>query len=131
MTSTGLLDGLLAGAGVGTVSEVGAGLEGDLSFLLGDLSFLPGDLSFLLGDLSLLTLMSGEEGCLVLSGVLDLDLELLLLPAGDLGDLPRESALSLAAAAAAAAALIRGSRFLDGEVLDLELLSLLLLLEES
>ena len=117
---------------MGTVSEVGAGLEGDLSFLLGDLSFLPGDLSFLLGDLSLLTLMSGEEGCLVLSGVLDLDLELLLLPAGDLGDLPRESALSLAAAAAAAAAaLIRGSRFLDGEVLDLELLSLLLLLEES
>ena len=113
-----LRDGLLAGAPVeGTDRVAGvatAGLAGDLFLLL----------------LTLLT--SGDDGCLVLSGVFDLDsrdrlLLLLLLAAGDLGDL---AALSPAAAAASAAALILGSRFFDGE-LDVLELSLLLLLAES
>ena len=110
-----LRDGLLAGASAEGTDRV-AGTAA---------ACLAGDLFLLL--LTLLT--SGDDGCLVLSGVFDLDSRdrLLLLAAGDLGDL---AALSPAAAAASAAALILGSRLFDGE-LDVLELSLLLLLAES
>ena len=110
-----LRDGLLAGAPAeGTDRDAGAATAG-----------LAGDLFLLL--LTLFT--SGDDGCLVLSGVFDLDSrDRLLLLLADLGDLAPLS--PAAAAAASAAALILGSRFFDGE-LDVLELSLLLLLAES